>query len=155
MDITTEQLDEIRQHKCALCELGVDKFNAEGDDYHRAKVTVFGAPSWLRCPTVSVRTAQLIDGERILREDIDAQAKTIQELRASLASARREALEEAAKVADGEYDEQARLAEYHNRERNHEAVSRCHARARTASDIAALIRALIPQGGPSPIPGGE
>lgn len=53
-----------------------------------------------------------------------------------------EALERAAAVADAEYNEQARLATFHHAEGNSEAMDRRNAAARTASNIAASIRAM-------------
>jgi hypothetical protein len=78
-----------------LCEAGVEKFDAHGIIFHRAK----RAGEWITCPQTSPKIAALKDGERILREDVNAQAGTIQELRSALTTAHRERDEAREKVA--------------------------------------------------------
>lgn len=82
---------------CILCEAGVSTFDAHGTIYHRAKRHI--TDEYLTCPQTSPKIAALKDGERILREDIAAQANIIQELRAQLALATRTERERCAKIA--------------------------------------------------------
>jgi hypothetical protein len=150
----TKLIDEITALRARIAELEVWKTEVDNalasyelttDDFDSPRAAVRGLIE-LACqialdPTVSPPARALVaDMEveilKLKTRDI-AWSMEVDELKASIADQR----EDAARVADDHYNEMARCAQHARDEGNQESCDRIYARARSASQIAAAIRA--------------